>query len=237
MAGARRRSYEVRPRRVWGGLATACLGMALLAFGFADSSWVWSVGGSALLVAGVAVGIAGGGLHDTHRPALLSQEAEAVLHGTTRRTVRHGAVSGRPARAAREAGETRRELLASTAHTPAGPFAPLAALVLVTTGILLLAAQSPLYPMSHTGQLGSLRALGAGIVFTLGGLRVLAGAPGRHAAAGGLVLAAALALLAGGLLLDHQSHAAPLVESLGGVVGAVAAVVCLLSPRRAPADR
>jgi hypothetical protein len=205
--------------------------MAVLGFGVAGASWAWSVAGVVLLAAGVTVGVLGGGLHDTHRPGLLAEEARGVVHGTTRRTVRHGDVSGPPARASRDADRRRRTVLAATAGTSAGPLAPLAGYVLVTTGLLLLAAQSPLYPMSHTGQLGSLRALGAGIVFTLSGLRVLVGAPGRHPAAACLSGAAALGLLLGAVMLKHQSDTAPVVEGLGGVIGLLACAVFLASPK------
>lgn len=237
MVDPRRRSYEIRPRLVWGGLAGVCLGMALVALGVAVSSWTWSVAGVLLLAAGVAVGVAGGGLHDTRRPGLLSEEADAVVRGDARQVVRHGRLSGPPARAAREADEIRRVLLASTARTSARPLAPLAALVLGATGLLLLAAQSPLYPMSHTGQLGSLRALGAGIVFTLSGLRVLVAANARHPLAAGLAAATALGLIAGALFVDHQSASAPVVEALAGVVGLVTSVGCMVGAERPPDDQ
>ncbi|HEX2894007.1 MAG TPA: hypothetical protein VHO29_08395 [Marmoricola sp.] len=224
------RSYEIRPRLVWGGLAVAILGMVVLALGLMVSSAVWLVIGAVLLAAGVVVGVRGGGLHDTHRPGLMTEEARAVVHGSTRRTVRHEEVPARLEEESSDADRTRRALLTATARTPVTPLAPLAALVLAGDGILLLAAQAPLYPMSHTGQLGSLRALGTGVVLTLGGLRVVFGAPGRHLVAAGLSLVVSLVLLAGGIFLAHQSASAPFVESIAGAVGALAAAVCLASP-------
>lgn len=237
------RSYEIRPRRVWAGLAVAILGMVLLALGLMVSSAVWLVIGAAVLVAGVVVGVLGGALHDTHRPGLMAQEARAVVHGSTRRTVRHVEAPARLEDESSEADRTRRNLLTATARTPVTPLAPLAAVVLAVDGVLLLAAQSPLYPMSHTGQLGALRALGTGVVLTLGGLRVLFGAPGRHLLAAGLSLVASLALLAGGVFLAHQSPGAPVIEPIAGAVGALASAVCLASakqkdrPRMASARR
>lgn len=216
---------------MWAGVVGACLGMALLAWAFASGSWIRGGAGAVLLLLACVVGIVGGALHDTRRPAELGEDARAVVHGSTRRVARPDDVSGRQVQDARATDQTRRVLLDRVVRTSATPLAPLAALVLVTEGILLLVAQSPLYPMSHAGQLGSERVLGAGVVLTLAGLRVLAGPHGRHAPTLAFAFLVALALLAGGVFLHHDSHSAPLVESGAGVLAVIAVLVCLASPR------
>jgi hypothetical protein len=205
--------------------------MALLAWAVATDSWVRAGAGAVVLLAACVVGIVGGALHDTRHPGALGEEARAAVHGSTRRVALQEDVSTRQVQDARVTDGTRRSLLETTARTSATPLAPLAALVLLAEGIALLAAQSPLYPMSHAGQLGSERVLGAGVVLTLGSLRVLMGPAGRHLPSLALMLVTALALLAGGVLLHHDSRSAPLVESGAAILAVVAVLVCVASPR------
>jgi hypothetical protein len=229
-----RHQRSVRPRWVWGGLAVAIAGAALLGLGVAMLSWTVSVIGTVLLVLGAAAAVRGGALYDAVGEFEMHHELEQVRGGDVHGGVAPGENVTTPA-ARRDAIETDRavgERLAR-AHRVSTRWAPVAGGMLLLVTAVLLASQWEGVTSTATGRGNSVRDTCLAVILGLGGIRLVT-APGRHLFAVVVSLLAGLGVVLGGLLADHKSSGLAIVEVSCGLVAVLCALTAYLSPAPPP---
>ncbi|MGA8846898.1 MAG: hypothetical protein WB471_09825 [Nocardioides sp.] len=223
----------VRPRGVWAGVALAVVGASLAGLGVALGSWVISLVGVAVLLAGAVVGARSGVLYDVRGVDSVSDELSDIRHDATYSGVAPGDMSDQESaqETSRRMDRRRENILAERAGAPRPALAPLAGGTLVLVGVVLLVAQGTLYPSGATGQSNAGRALAVAIVAAATGLRYLV-ATGRHWGFAAAALAAGAALTVSGVLTGHTRDATVGLEITCGLVVVASAVIGVLSPRR-----
>lgn len=217
-------THEVRPRRVWAGLAVTVLGLMVIAAGVIELSWAWVVSGVVLLGVGIALSAYGGVLSDS-RTGHPAQELDEVEHGEVHQGASPGARAGadHAEQVSRHADATRRELLDAAGRVRRPNLAPVGSGLALLTAAWLTIAQWSIYPMSQVGQNNALRDLGVALVVALAALRVAVAGPRRAASA--VVLAGGVALVLFGAMMPHHSTGVRLNELLCGFLIVVAGVM------------
>ena len=229
--GTHRSGHRVHPRGVWGGLALALLGAALIGLGVALESWPWAIVGIVVLLAGAGLGLRGGVLYDVHRQHP-GQEVEQVVHGDAHRGVAPGEMVHDPRvqRTSREMDEQREALIRRSQEAPRPPMAQLGAIVVLLVCVFLLVAQWEVYPPGKTPQTNALWSLGFAILAGLAAMRILLGQPGRHLAAALLILLCGVGLVLRAFLADHVIDATAIDEGVSGALVLLGGVAALVSP-------
>jgi drug/metabolite transporter (DMT)-like permease len=225
--------HLVQPRRVWGGLALALAGAALIGLGVALESWPWAIVGIVVLLAGAGLGLRGGVLYDVHRQHP-GREVEQVAHGDVHRGVAPGEMVHDPRvrRTSREMDAQREALVRRTHEAPRPPMAQLGAIVVLVVSVFLLFAQWEVYPPGRTPQTNAVWSLGFAILAGLAALRILLGQPSRHLAASLLILLSGVGLLLRAFLADHVIDATAIAEGVSGALVLLGGVAALVSPDR-----
>ncbi len=218
---------RVRPRMTWGGTLVVLLGFALAGAGVAFHHELLGWGGVVVALLGGAVAVRGGVMNETsagtpaqHEARLLREGGDSPGTGVGAR-VRGGGVEAR----AREATQRQREFV--EAPVPRPPLRPFAAFGLLTVGLWLVAGLWLLpYPMTAAGQDDALRAVGAGALFSLCGLRLRLAT--RSLLASGLALVGGLLFAASGYWMAEAL--APQVNEIA--TGLLASLLALVTVRR-----
>jgi drug/metabolite transporter (DMT)-like permease len=226
-----RRGTVVRPRRVWGGLALALLGVAGAGIGLMSSSWLLVIAGGLVLALGACLSWAGGVMHDATTRLDLRSELQAVRDGTTHPGVAAGAQTGSPAahdEAARQSRVTQQVLDRALQATPAGWTRP-AGWTLLLIAAVLLVSQWVVVAHTATGRSNSYRDTALAIVLAFTGLR-LALTRGPHRVAAVLTGLAGLVVLLTGVLAGHDHTSLAVVEGTTGVLTLVCAAAAAFSP-------
>lgn len=221
----------VRPRRVWGGLLVALLGLALGGLGVVLLSWWISLVGIAGLVAGAGVSLAGGALYDAVPALAPARELRAVRTGDVHEGVAPGAMASHPLARdeAAEVSQTARELHAATRRPVGVRWAPVAGWMLVLIASILLVSQWELVAPTTTGRSNSLRDTGLLVALGLSGLR-LGFAAGRQVTATAISGLAGLGLFLGGALASHEHAALTAIEVAGGILAVLCSSIAVVSP-------
>ncbi len=228
MAGDR---HLVHPRWVWSGLAVALVGAGLLGIGIAVLSWTTSIAGSVILLVGAAASLRGGVLYDARTRGDFGTEAREVLEGDVHPGITPGDVVDDPAavRDAVRTDETRRRLEASSTGVSGAGWAPVAGWLLLSVTVVLVVAQGSVVAHTTTGRDNGYRDTGLAILIGLAGLRLIQ-TPGRHLITAGVTLVCGAALVANGLVADHDRTVTVVVEVAAGCVAVLCALVAWRSP-------
>lgn len=226
-----RRSPVVRPRRVWGGLALALLGVALASVGLVSSLWLLVGGGVAVMVVGGFLSWAGGVMADATTGLNLRGELRAVRNGSTHPGVAAGDQAGSTAAHAEAARQNRvtQQVLDQAHRASATTWTQPAGWTLVLVAAVLLVAQWGLVAHTATGRTNSYRDTAVAIVLGLTGLR-LALTPGHHNVAAGTIAVCGLGLFLNGLLADHDHMSLTILETAAGAVTLLCGVAAAVSP-------
>jgi hypothetical protein len=225
----------VRPRVLWGGVATALLGAGLAGLGVILVSALVAVAGCVALALGAGLAWHGGLAYDTRRGTSLEHEAEEVVEGDAQPGTRPSRrIEDRELRR-RAADQTRRTegILARTTRGRAPALAPIGGVLLGLTAIGLALAIGALYPrdvVTPTRVDGLLVT-----ILALTSIRVLTARKPTPLTAT-VSLAAGLMLL----LLAWVGPDVTVVQGIRvvtGLLAVIASAICLLSPSRGPRGR
>ena len=224
-------AHRVHPRWVWGGLAVALLGAAILAIGVALLWTITSIVGAAVLCGGALMAITGGVMNDSHSQLTAQEEARQVAEGDVHEGVPpgemlHGQVINRDA--ARSSARTRSVIRRANTRVPV-PWAPLSGWLLFALAWFVALSQPWFIGHTATGGDTAARDGGLAIIVGLSGFRI-ATAQGLPRIAIGVAALAGVGFVLGGLLAAHSGRGIPIVETAFGVLTIIASVVAALSP-------
>jgi hypothetical protein len=222
---------SVRPRFTWGGTAVALLGMLGIALAMTNHATVWTWVAVAVTVLGLLLAWRGGAMYDVHGAKPPEEELGEALHGESHTGISpQDRVTGPGARAGAAVATREAQALVRSRIEYRPPLAPLGAIGLLLVGAWLLISRGALhYPYNAIGQASSLRDLGFGLVFFLGGLWLRQVGPSRIAT--GLSLLCGVLLVLSGVFLAHSSGVVRVNEIAMGAVALLAAAVTLESRR------
>ncbi len=216
--------HLIRPRWTWGGLLGMLLGLGILAGGVIALSVTWSVVGTVVLVLAAGAAWHGGLLYDTSGHISAGVVARRLEQGETFEApdptdrgrggeiVEHGLeAEGRRHDSIEKGARASRSLLR------------LGGLLVVGSGAWFLLSQWAIYPATATGRAGGLRALAAGVVLGLAGLRLLT--TGRSVVWSGLAALAGAVMVVVALSADHDAGRSTLSELVVGLVALAGALM------------
>jgi len=220
----------VRPRRVWGGLLVALVGVGLAGLGVTAMSWTLAAVGAGLVLAGAALALWGGVLYDGVTELAVRTEVRGVVVGGAHRGSRAGQMAEDPRlRAAARAVTDRSEALFAAARaTRPPPLAPVAGWSLVLAMVVVASSQWDWVARSSTGHTTSSRDTVLLVVLGLCGLRIGIGR-GSHWISAIIAALAGTALILAGVFEPHDGAAATAVELGCGSLGIFAALVASMS--------
>ena len=223
----------VRPRWVWGGTLLALLGLTVVAVGIVLVSWSWSLVGAAAASLGAVLGWRAGVLRDVHSTGPLDEVGE-VLHGTPRDGVEAGdtmPLSDSARQRVVQVERRRRSLEQAVRQAPRPGLTRPAGWLLLLLALVLLVSQGALYPVGRPGQTNATRALLAGVVLALAGMRLATVVGRRPRIASAVAVVVGVALVLNACLAPHGRTATVVMEALCGVLAALAGLVAGVTRR------
>lgn len=223
---------QIRPRFLWGGVATALLAAGLAGVGVVLPSVLVVVAGCVAFALGAGLAWYGGLAYDSRRGTSPERVGEEVAEGDARPGTRPSRRIEDPELRRRAADQSRQteEILARTTRGRAPALAPIGGVVLGLTAIGLTLALGALYPrevVTPTRVDGLLAT-----TLALASIRVLtARKPTPVTATVSLAAGATLLLLA---WLGSDVDVVQGIRVVTGLLAVIASATCLLSPSRGP---